>query len=185
MADISAEAFMDHNDPIGNFIFGDEPNRRVLSKRFFRALVTSCSPKVLRLATSPEMEAISIWFPPGLGHEDDVDADPFKPEDFTQPDTLKKMQAVSDVITALTAELGHEPQWYLHLLAVRTKCSDKGHCSALLEPVFARAKAEGLPCTLITQSMQNALKYGHWGFRVIKEMTVPDSRETFYSMRRD
>lgn len=47
VADASADAFIGGNDPIGNFIFQNEPNHLVLKRRFFRSLVTSCSPKVV------------------------------------------------------------------------------------------------------------------------------------------
>lgn len=185
MADISAEAFIGNNDPIGNFIFDGEPEHLVLKKRFFRGLVTSCSPNAVRQASSDKMEAISIWFPPGMGHNEDVDQDPFTPQDFVHAETMKKLLAVGDVIAALTAELGHEPQWYLHLLAVRTNFKEQGYCSRLIAPVLAKAETEKLPCTLITQSAANARKYEHWGFRVVKEMAVAASLERFYSMRKD
>jgi hypothetical protein len=48
-----------------------------------------------------------------------------------------------------------------------------------------RAAREGLPCTLITQTMSNVRKYEHWGFKVVKEMSVLGSSERFCSMRRE
>ena len=186
LADVSAEAFVSNNDPIGNFLFQNEPNHLVLKRRFFRALVTSCSPKAVRQATSEKLEAVSIWFPPRMGHNEDVDADPFKPEDFAHPEeTLARMKAVGDVIAALTAELGLQPQWYLHLAAVPPKFRGQGYAFRLAEPVMNRAKAEGLPCTLITQSAENVRTYERWGFKVTKELPVPASGEKFYAMRKD
>ncbi|MFA5115775.1 MAG: hypothetical protein WC486_00655 [Candidatus Omnitrophota bacterium] len=38
MADVSAEAFIANDDPIGNFMFRYEPERLALKKRFFRSL---------------------------------------------------------------------------------------------------------------------------------------------------
>ena len=68
MAEASAKAFIGNNDPIGRFLFDEEPNHLELKRRFFRSLVTSCPTKALRLASSERMEAISIWFPPGMIH---------------------------------------------------------------------------------------------------------------------
>ncbi|NLO92332.1 MAG: hypothetical protein GX410_10135 [Elusimicrobia bacterium] len=185
MAEASAEAFMGNDDPIGRFLFDGEPNHIFLKKRFFRSLVTSCSPKALRQASSEKMEAVAIWFQPGLGHGEDVDADPFRPEDFSNPETLSRLAAVGGVIEELTESLGNEPQWYLHLAAVRPGFMNQGYSSRLVRPVLEKARAEGLPCTLITQSMENARKYAHWGFRVEREMPVPGSSERFYLMRTD
>ena len=166
-------------------MFGNEPDHLVLKRRFYRSLVTSCSQNAVIQGTSPGLEAVSIWFPPGMDHSEDVDQDPFSPEDFTDPGTMERMQAVNDVIDALTGHLGEEPQWYLHLVAVRPEFVGHGYASHLVRPVLARAARDGLPCTLITQTMDNVRTYEHWGFKVVKEMAVPSSREKFCSMRKD
>ena len=184
MADASADAFLGANDPIGNFMFQNEPEHLSLKKRFFRSLVTSCSPKSVRQGISPGLEAVSLWFPPGMDHSEDMDPDPFRAQDFADPGTMEKMQAVNDVIAALTTGLGQEPQWYLHLVAVRPQFRDQKYASLLMRPMLARTEKERLPCTLITQSMENIQKYEHWGFTVVKEMSVPRSQEKFFSMRK-
>ncbi len=184
-AEATADAFIGASCPIGIFMFRNEPDHLVLKRRFYRALVTSCSPNAIIQATSPGMEAVSIWFPPGMDHSEDVEADPFTPEDFADSGTMERMQAVSDVIDALTEHLGEEPQWYLHLVAVRPQFAGHGYASLLVRPMMERAAREGIPCSLITQTMDNVRKYEHWGFRVVKEMDVPGSRERFCSMRRD
>ena len=184
MADASADAFVGANDPMGNFMFQNEPDHLVLKRRFFRSLVTSCSPKAVRQGISPNLEAISLWFPPRMDHSVGVDPDPLGAQDFANPGTMEKVQAVNDVIAALTAQLGQEPQWYLHLVAVRPQFRDQGYSSLLIRPMLIRAETESLPCTLITQSMQNVRKYEHWGFKMMNEMTVSRSREKFFSMRK-
>ncbi len=183
MADASAEAFIGNDDPIGQFLFDGEPNHLDLKRRFFRSLVTSCPVNAMRQASSARMEAISIWFQPGMSHSEDVEANPFKPEDFANPETLERLEAVGRVIDELTADIGNEPQWYLHLIAVRPEFMTQGYSSRLALPILAQAHAEGLTCTLITQSAENVCKYEHWGFRVVREMPVPGSLERFYSMR--
>ncbi len=183
-ADASADSFIGAACPIGIFMFQGEPDQLALKRRFYRSLVTSCSPEAVVHATSPEFEALSIWFPPGMDHSEDVDVDPFVPGDFQDPGTMERMQAVNDVIDALTGHLGDEPQWYLHLVAVRPQFAGKGYASILVKPMLAKAAQEGLPCTLITQTMDNVRKYEHWGFSVVKEMAVPCSGEKFCSMRK-
>jgi GNAT superfamily N-acetyltransferase len=184
-ADATADAFIGASCPIGIFMFQNEPDHLILKRRFYRSLVTSCPPTAVILGTSPGLEAVSIWFPPGTDHSEDEDQDPFSPEDFTDPGTMERMQAVNDVIDALTGHLGEEPQWYLHLVAVRPEFADRGYASLLVRPMLERAAKEGIPCTLITQTMENVRKYEHWGFQVVKEMPVPGSREKFCSMRKE
>ena len=183
MAEASAKAFIANDDPIGRFLFDGETNHLELKRRFFRSLVTACPVNAMRQASSERMEAISIWFQPGMSHGEDVEADPFKPEDFSNPETFERLEAVGRVIDELTADIGNEPQWYLHLIAVRPEFTNQGYSSRLILPILAQARAEGLPCTLITQSAENVRKYEHWGFRVVRELPVPGSLEKFYSMR--
>lgn len=183
MANASAEAFIGNDDPIGRFLFEDEPNHLELKRRFFRSLVTSCPAGALRQASSANMEAISIWFQPGMSHSEDVEADPFKPEDFANPETMARLEAVGHAIDQLTAGIGNEPQWYLHLIAVRPEFMSQGYASRLALQILAQARNDGLPCTLITQRADNVRKYEHWGFRVVREMPVLGSQERFYSMR--
>ena len=185
MANASAEAFIGNDDPIGRFLFDGEPNHLELKRRFFRSLVTSSPAAALRQASSERMEAISLWFPPGISHSEDVETDPFKPDDFVNPETLERLEVVGRVIDELTAAIGSEPQWYLHLIAVRPEFMSKGYSSRLVQPILKQARKYGLPCTLITQSAENVRKYEHWGFRVVREMPVSGSLEKFYSMRVD
>jgi GNAT superfamily N-acetyltransferase len=185
MADVTADAFMDCNDPIGNFIFYHEPEHLKLKRRFFRSLVTTCPPSALRMGMTSEMAAVAIWFPPGMDHSGDEDADPFLESDFQHQETMERLIQVGNVINVLTENLGNEPQWYLHLVAVSPKFMGHRYSSLLVEPILKRADEEGLPCTLITQRLDNVRKYEHWHFEVVKEMQVPGSGEKFYSMRRD
>lgn len=184
VADASADAFIGLDDPIGNFIFHNEPDHLALKRRFYRTLVTSCAPGAVIHGISPDLDAVSIWFPPGMDHSEDRDPDPFAVHDFKDPKTMERMLAVNDVIDALTHHLGQEPQWYLHLVAVRPQFIGRGYASLLVRPMQDRADKEGLPCTLITQSIGNVRIYEHWGFKVSREMTVPGSGEKFYSMRK-
>jgi len=185
MAAVAAEAFIGANDPMGNFMFQNEPNHLALKKRVFSSLVKCCSPEAMRHAISPSMEAVSIWFPPGVGHSEDVNTDPFKPEDFIDCDTMERIHAVNEAISALTKHLGTEPQWYLHLVAVLPHCMGRGYASLLIRPMLLRAEKESYPCTLITQRMENVRKYEHFGFKILEDMPVDDSGEKFYSMRKD
>jgi ribosomal protein S18 acetylase RimI-like enzyme len=55
------------------------------------------------------------------------------------------MQAVNGVIDVLTANPGQEPQWYLHMVAVRPQFSDRGYASLLVRPMLTRAARGGFP----------------------------------------
>jgi len=182
MAEVTADAFIGNNDPIGNYIFENEPQHLHLKRRFFRSIVTSCSPQAVYQALSPDMKSVSIWFPPGMDHSQDTDVDPFQESDFKDPHTEERMNNVMGVIGELTADLGENPQWYMHLIAVPKINAGMHYASQLLSPMIIRAQQERLPCTLITQRKENVIRYQHWGFEVAREMSVKGSKEKFTSM---
>ena len=185
LADVSAEAFLGGDDPLGDFVFQNEPHQLLLKERLFRFLVTSCSPRAIRQAISPNLEAVSIWFPPGMVPLEDAHLAPFSAQDFVHSGTLERMQAVNDVVAALTGHLGQEPQWYLHLVAVLPHFRGRKYSSLLTRPMLDRARKENLPSTLITKFAANVRKYQSWGFKVVEEMAVPHSPGKFFAMRRD
>jgi len=184
-SDAAADAFIGARCPMGTFVFQDEPDPLVLKRKLYRSLVTSCSKKVVIHGTSPDLEAVSVWFPPGTDHSEDEDPDRFSAEEFKNPKTMERLQVVNTVIEALTGHLSEESQWYLHLVIVRPQFTGRGYASRLVRPMLDRAAREGVPCTLITQTMENVHKYERWGFKVVKEMAVPGSQEKFCSMRKD
>jgi GNAT superfamily N-acetyltransferase len=185
LADVSAEAFGGCDDLLGDFVFQNEPHHFLLKKRLFRSLVTSCSPRAIRQAISPNLEAVSIWFPPGMAPLEDAHLTPFGGQDFADLETIERMQAVNDVVGALTEHLGQEPQWYLHLVAVRPQFRGRKYSSLLIRPMLDQARKEDVPSTLITKFPENVGKYEKWGFKVVEEMAVPHSPGKFFSMRRD
>lgn len=190
MAEVTADAFISSNDSLGNFMFQNEKEHLVLKKRFYTSFVNSCSPNAVRHAISSDsslspLQAISIWFPPGMDHSQDLEIYPFDAQDFMSPDTMKKVKAVTEVIDALTRNLAKEPQWYLHLIAVSPQFFGYGYSSKLIRPILTKAENDGLPCSLITQNMGNVTKYQKFGFKIVKEVLVPDSFEKIYSMRKD
>ena len=185
LADVSADAFIGCDDLVGNFVFQNEPLQYPLKRQFFRSLVTSCAARAIRQAISSRLEAVSIWFPPGMAPLEDAHLAPFIAGDFADPRTIERMQAVNDVVAELTGHLGQEPQWYLHLVAVRPQFRGRRYSSLLIKPMLDQAGKENLPSTLITKFAENVRKYESWGFKVVKEMRVPHSQGKFFSMRKD
>lgn len=68
-----------------------------------------------------------------------------------------------------------EPHWYLALLGVDPKFQGRGCGRALLEPVLARCDTRIEPAYLETQKPENLPFYERFGFRVLKEISVPGS----------
>jgi len=71
---------------------------------------------------------------------------------------------------AMAQKLHHqyatEPHWYLAAIGVEPEEQGKGNGGALMQPILARADAEGLPCYLETHVETNVRLYQKHGFEI-------------------
>lgn len=74
--------------------------------------------------------------------------------------------------------------YYLMLLGVDPPQQGRGTGSALIQPVLARADAEGIPCYLETEREINVRFYLRHGFRVLVETAVPGGGPKIWTMAR-
>jgi ribosomal protein S18 acetylase RimI-like enzyme len=74
--------------------------------------------------------------------------------------------------------------WYLTVLGVEPERQNQGIGGALMQPLLARADAEGLPCYLETLSERNLLFYRRNGFEVTFSGEVPDGGPMAWAMVR-
>ena len=184
LVDVIGQAFSRSPDPPSDYVFELEPDPQLFKERLFSALGKACPPSALRQASSEKMEAISIWFPPGVSYPDDDESELFDPAEFQSPETPKRIAGMLRSIGATIRKLGSEPQWYLHVLATRPEHQGKGHTSVLMRSILARADEEGLPCTLVCPR-HNIPVYEHFGFKVVDETQFADSDLFVYNMRRE
>lgn len=79
------------------------------------------------------------------------------------------------LLNAVEHEHPSEPHWYLALLGVEPTHQGQGLGRLLLEPVLKRCDTEIEPAYLETQKPENLPFYERFGFRVLKEVSVPGS----------
>jgi GNAT superfamily N-acetyltransferase len=77
------------------------------------------------------------------------------------------------------------PNYYLMVLGTAPEAQGRGIGSALMAPILARADAEGMPAYLETATPGNVPFYEHRGFRVQREVQVPDGGPQMWLMWRD
>jgi ribosomal protein S18 acetylase RimI-like enzyme len=76
------------------------------------------------------------------------------------------------------------PHWHLLQLAVDPSCQGRGIGGALMQPVLARADADGLPCYLDTFNERSITFYERHRFTVVTQVEVPDGGPRFWTMLR-
>ena len=75
--------------------------------------------------------------------------------------------------------------WYLAAIGVEPEHQGQGIGGALMQPILARADAQGLPCYLETHREANVRLYERHGFKVTSMCDVPGHPIPVWAMLRD
>lgn len=138
------------------------------------------------LATSPALEAVCAWLPPGRIH---VSTGMFLRAgglDIARSglDVLGAIKLYGDYSDGMHREAIPGPHWYLLTLAVAKASQGKGYATRLLSPVLSLLDARGESAYLETHNPRNVPLYEHFGFKVVAIGKLPGSETTHYSMLR-
>ena len=95
------------------------------------------------------------------------------------------METLDKYVEKKHIELAPPKHWYLAGLAVDPEHQGKGYGSKLLNETLSNIDEEGLPCYLETEGEKNVAMYKHFGFKVIEEFTIPETREKLVAMLRE
>lgn len=109
--------------------------------------------------------ALAAWFPPG---RPTPVYDPLGP--MPGPALLARYAILGPLMALHTPREDH---WYLQMLATHPDWQRQGLGAALMEATFERADADGLPCYLETETVENVAYYRHHGFEVRAEWDIP------------
>ena len=174
LAITSTRAFAD--DPLMRWFFPDDVDYEAINPQLVDHMCKRWHAQG-SLWCSGDGAAMAGWVPPG---RPEVDVGPW-PE-FGHPEwRLARFAAIGE---ALHANTPNERHWYLNMLATHPDWQRRGLGSALLEVVFDRARQDGLPCYLETETEANVAYYHHHGFEVRSEWDLPDGGPHMWGMLR-
>jgi len=185
-AEMMARVFQ--NYPLLQYYFPDELERKKIASYFVSVAVFSGIRYGEIYATSPNLEGVAVWFPPG-----------------NYPVTIWKlvrsvplsvifgfgrhgggrMRQLNEYIDAVHRRLAPFKHWFLQVIGVDPQFQGKGYAGKLLEPMLARIDEEDLPCYLETFDEHNVSFYEHFGFKVIEKSTIPETDFTNWAMLRN
>lgn len=172
VATTSTRAFAD--DPVMRWFFpvADEYEAahpslvRFLARRWLAAGTLWCT---------DDVAAMAGWLPPGRPEPPTIDeAEPGDDDEPGAADPVAdhpawRLARFGAIGTALAAHTPTEPHWYLNMLATHPDWQRQGLGGALMAVVFERSDAQGLPCYLETETVENVSYYRHHGFEVRSE----------------
>jgi GNAT superfamily N-acetyltransferase len=174
--------------PAFGAVFPDPARRRRALLPFFAATVRDAIPfgSVYAALDGPTVLAVAVWLPPGAFPWSAVRKARATPA-FLRVFAADPRSFSRFARYGTNAERAHtsERHWYLEVLGVRPEAQRRGLGRQLIEPVLARADAEGLPCHLETSDRANVAYYERFGFTVVDDglALVPDG-PTHVAMRR-
>lgn len=181
-----ARAFQ--NDPLQTYVFPDPAERATRSPAHFAPLLEYGLRFGTVLTTAGQPTGAAVWLPPGGTQISDERAAAAGLDKLPE---LLGVEAATRFFAALSAvEPYHktdvaEDHWYVLVVGVEPAAQGQGLGRALLAPILEQADRDGLPCYLETAQPRNVGFYQHLGFRVLRDVVVPESGLRLWTFRRD
>jgi len=184
--EVLARAF--HDDPHWVWILPDESRRAQVLRWFMEVWARYCHKHGEVHTTAGEVEGAALWIPPGRYPPSVVGlilvGMMLVPLKFGRVAFGRLMRAVN--YEARLHKRDVPPRhWYLPTLGVDPPRQSQGIGGALIQPVLARADAEGLLCYVETERERNLIFYRRHGFEVVVEDDMPNGGPHFWTMKRE
>ena len=185
-AEMLTRAFQDNPSTI--YHFPDVSERKYKPSYFFQFVIRYALLYGEVYSTSPNLEGVAMWLP-----SEKVRMTPWRVirSGFLSTTlklgrkTASQLGSLGNYISSIHKRHAPFKHWYLDGLGVDPDYQGKGYASTLLKAMFARIDKERLPCYLETQDEKNLPIYQHYGFKVVEESIVPNTKVTNWAMLRE
>ena len=185
-SEVMGRAFQE--DPAWKYLVPDDARRLRLLPPFF-SIVVRYGLRYGEVYTTSTLQGVACWLPPGnttprfsrlarLGMREARLGLELGWAGFRR---YTVMEAYDDAVHQQSVAGQH---WYLWALGVDPPCQGQGIGGMLVQPVLARAGADGLPCYLETSNERNVPFYQKYGFTIVSEGEVPKSNLRVWAMLR-
>jgi len=88
---------------------------------------------------------------------------------------MDRLMSFSAEVDKLHKKHAAFPHYYLFFIGIDPAYRNKRVASRLIMPMLGWLDKKKLPCYLNTQNEKNIGLYEHYGFRVLEQLTLPDS----------
>lgn len=174
-AKVLADAFQ--HDPLWNRIREGEPDFDKRFRAIFEVPVRHCLKYGEVYATSEDLEGVIGWV---AGEYADTNALRMIRSGSLGSamriglNAARKMRPVfSQVVKDRRNHMSGHTFLYVSVLGVATRLQGKGFGRKLLDAAIGKSEREGLHLYLETETEENARMYEHFGFRLLKKITLP------------
>ncbi len=174
-------------DPFLVYLAPDEKQRVKLGSDFFKFMLRYTIMYGEAYTTSQNFEGAALWLPSQYASITPALAAKAGKEELERSvgdDFMARLNLVNGYADEKHTTHISAPHWYLAYIGIDPDFQGKGFGSKLINPMLERFSADWLPCYLETSTKINVSLYEHFGFRLIEEYIVPQTRLTFYAMLR-
>jgi ribosomal protein S18 acetylase RimI-like enzyme len=181
MSDALAEAF--HDDPVMQWLFGDEPPR---PQQYLRPFFRHEGQRHLKhdtVYTADGHPGAAYWDPPGHWKTSVLAMVRLAPT-MIRGIGARTTKALQGLGRMEKAHAQHPDHYYLAVLGTRPDQQGQGIGGALIAPVLATCDADGIGAYLESSKESNIPYYERHGFEVVGEVRFP-SGPTLWPMWRD
>ena len=174
-ATVLADAFQ--RDPLWNKLYEGEPNTEKRFCAFFEGSVRYCMKYGEVYAPSEDLEGIMGWTPGKLADVNwwrGIRCGSVGLVMRMGMSTMMKMQKIFKPITEDRQEhmAGHD-YLYLSVIGVASELQGKGFGRKLIDAAIEKTEREGLQLYLDTETEENVKMYKHFGFKLLKKVSLP------------
>jgi ribosomal protein S18 acetylase RimI-like enzyme len=174
------------NDPLQQYVFHDADERRQKSPAHFEAILRY-GYLFGEVYKTRNMEGAVVWLPPGM-----TDITPDKAEKgglgaipaLLGEDAAARFFSVMDFLDPFHKQDAAEPHWYTMVIGVDPAFCGLGYGKALMNHVMEKARNEQTSIYLETAQPSNIPFYTKLGFKVLRELTEPQSKLQLWTFKK-
>ena len=183
-SEVLTQAF--HDDPMWTTIFPEKEERTRSLGWLWEALVGYCL-VYGEVYTTSQVKGVACWLAPGnteltLWRSLRTGFGFVRAVMKYEGEARRRFMGVMNYTDAEHKRLMKTRHWYLWALGVEPNSQGQGVGGRLIQPVLARADAEGLPCYLETETEGNVVFYQKRGFDVLSAGEVPGHGVKIWTM---
>jgi ribosomal protein S18 acetylase RimI-like enzyme len=184
-AAVLARAFQ--HDPLMAFLYPEIATLPQSPARFYQATI-HMGLLYGEVHTTPVMEAVAVWVSPGntdFSFGQMLRCGLLTAVLLTGPRTWVRFIRMANYVEKINKPILARPHWHLTMIGVEPSQQGKGLGNLLLQPILARADAQGLPCMLESGNERNLTFYERIGFEVAAHDRIPNGGPQFWVMVRE
>lgn len=182
---ILSKAF--RHDPVFSYFIPDTNQRLKTLNHYFQHVI-KCGLRYGEVYSSPNLECISVWFPPKNSFHTRMKA--IKSGALALPLRVKwkyltLQNKIHNFSNNIHKKLVPYPHWYLSLIGVNPEDQGKGFGQQLLSTTINRIDLENKPIYLETNTEKNVKMYKHFGFHILQKAIIPATKIFHWSLLRN